>query len=474
MKIRIPSFTRNANIRRSTKKIGLVCLFLSAFGGYVGMPATNSFFSDQAEIAGASVSAGVWIPELTITVSPGEPDGKDGWYKTEPCVGLETTLDAKIFYTLGDGEKEYGDGCVKIPDGEWTFSAYAENDGNGNWRSPVVSRNFKVGYEEDEAEEGDVVINELMWMGSDGNSDDEWIELRNMTDEDIDISNWRIENGGSGSGHLQIPNGYSIEAEGYFLILKEKWDETAIDLDEDLGKDEGMTNVSSMDLKNTGEKLVLENKQGDVIDTAWKNRAWPAGENGDKKKSMERNDTPGDGTDGSDWHTCEDTSCNDVEFWKDADGKNYGTPLAENRSENDPTSDDQVEQDKQDQESETPAQEPVQETDSPILPDQDSAIDTAPIDDQTPEEDGLGTETDADIDASDEAAEPEENGSETDADDDAADENAKLEEDSENDGEDESDDNDDDDEEEASGADDEGRESDEESDSPAESSQVTE
>ncbi|MCD6334669.1 MAG: lamin tail domain-containing protein, partial [Candidatus Latescibacteria bacterium] len=40
------------------------------------------------------------------------------------------------------------------------------------------------------AASGDVVINELMWMGSTASSADEWIELRNTTDSEILLSGW--------------------------------------------------------------------------------------------------------------------------------------------------------------------------------------------------------------------------------------------------------------------------------------------
>jgi len=49
---------------------------------------------------------------------------------------------------------------------------------------------------------GDVVINEIMWMGSVGNSNDEWIELRNMTDADINLSGWKIDGAGSEPAQL--------------------------------------------------------------------------------------------------------------------------------------------------------------------------------------------------------------------------------------------------------------------------------
>jgi len=72
------------------------------------------------------------------------------------------------------------------------------------------------------ASPGDVVINELMWMGSDpnegGSTADEWIELRNMTGSSIDLDGWVLEKAATSGGNLTIPNGNSIPANGYFLI----------------------------------------------------------------------------------------------------------------------------------------------------------------------------------------------------------------------------------------------------------------
>jgi len=187
---------------------------------------------------------------------------------------------------------------------------------------------------------GDVVINEIMWSGSSGDADDEWIELRNMTDYDIDLSNWNINNAGMGSGpgaHLEIPHGYSIKAHGYFLITNNKWDETAINLIEDLANDEGLTHKPGLNLKNSGEELILKDKDNNVIDTAWQaDEDWPAGSNGAIKKSMERNNIPGAGALASSWHTCEDGSSTAL-YW-DAGRTELGTPGADNLSVNDSSS----------------------------------------------------------------------------------------------------------------------------------------
>lgn len=179
---------------------------------------------------------------------------------------------------------------------------------------------------------GDVIINEVMWMGSNGENDDEWIELKNMTNKDINLSNWNIVNGGTGVGsHIEIPNGYSIKANDYFLLTKRKWNETMVYLSSDLPKSRGYTHLAGgMNLHNDGEQLILEDKDGMMIDQTPLG-AWPAGNNGSLKQSMERNDIPGDGTVPANWHTCVSGAANGAPYW-DTTGTNFGTPLAANLS----------------------------------------------------------------------------------------------------------------------------------------------
>ncbi|TXH00559.1 MAG: hypothetical protein E6P95_03340 [Candidatus Moraniibacteriota bacterium] len=180
---------------------------------------------------------------------------------------------------------------------------------------------------------GDVIINEVMWMGSDGETSDEWIELKNMTARDINLSNWNIKQGGTGTGvgaHIEIPSGYSIKANSYFLITKKKWNETAIALTSDLAKSKGYTHVAGMKLEDEGEELVLENKDAMVIDRTPLG-GWPAGTNDELKQSMERNDVPGDGSLAANWHTCVSGAANGAPYW-DMAGINFGTPLAANLS----------------------------------------------------------------------------------------------------------------------------------------------
>lgn len=185
---------------------------------------------------------------------------------------------------------------------------------------------------------GDVVINEVMWMGTSLSSADEWIELRNMTDETIDLTGWSIEGAGEGSAAVIIPSG-SIEPHGFFLISNYAADESA--LADGLVVDHVTTAIS---LDNSGEQLTLWSDESVQIDQTPAG-GWAEGLNDTGtplRQSMERNSVPGDGTLDASWHTCIAPGCNDGVFWDAADGTDYGTPRATNLSENDPTADDFV------------------------------------------------------------------------------------------------------------------------------------
>ncbi len=182
---------------------------------------------------------------------------------------------------------------------------------------------------------GDVVINELMWTGSKSDPDDEWIELRNMKDSPIDISGWQLTYL-SGTGNVEklmltIPPGSSIRANGYFLITKLTEAESAINVKPDLTD-------SHVTLRNGDLQIKLYKgdwtDSGNLIDTADDAHGTPlAGSTTEtSRKSMERNDTPGDGTLAGSWHTCTEDGCNDGKYWKTANGNNYGTPGGANLS----------------------------------------------------------------------------------------------------------------------------------------------
>lgn len=174
---------------------------------------------------------------------------------------------------------------------------------------------------------GDVVINEIMWMGSTASSADEWIELKNMTNQAIPLTGWKLEKAGDGGTTLTIPTGKVIPANGYFLIANygKSHATSALDVEADFI-------TTSVELKQSANgNIVLKTADNDVIDTALGATAWPAGSHGTLEQSMERNDIPGDGTIAANWHTCVSGAANSAPYW-DTTGPNFGTPKAPNLS----------------------------------------------------------------------------------------------------------------------------------------------
>jgi hypothetical protein len=189
--------------------------------------------------------------------------------------------------------------------------------------------------------QGDVVINEIMWMGSDVSTADEWIELRNMTSNPIDLTGWTIENlGTSANPTITIPSG-TIAPNGYFLISNFMSTDANSALANTVTPDYQTTAIN---LTNSGEQLTLRDAGAVIIDQTPLG-AWAAGINvSATKQSMERSLVPGDGTVVANWYTCIDAGCASTTFW-DVAGVNYGTPRADNLSINDPTSPHYIEQD---------------------------------------------------------------------------------------------------------------------------------
>jgi hypothetical protein len=143
---------------------------------------------------------------------------------------------------------------------------------------------------------GDVVINEIMWMGSSASIADEWVELRNTTSNSIDMTGWILE--GAASTAITIPSGI-IPANGFFLIsnYSETSSSSILNVSSDLV-------TTAIQLDNTGLQISLKNPSNSIIDTADDGSGVPfAGSNGTPKKSMERNSVPGNGTQASNWHT---------------------------------------------------------------------------------------------------------------------------------------------------------------------------
>jgi len=181
---------------------------------------------------------------------------------------------------------------------------------------------------------GDVVINELMWMGSSKGASDEWIELRNTTGGTINISGWQLTKWvKSGTDHeefmLTIPGGSTIPAGGFFLIAQfpSGAPGSALNVEPDVI-------TTSVVLSNTDLqiKLFVSNwdSGGTLIDTAGDKSTPLKGEHETRppKKfySMERSNTFGDGAAASSWYTATVS----VGFDPGENIENRGTPKSVN------------------------------------------------------------------------------------------------------------------------------------------------
>ncbi len=185
-----------------------------------------------------------------------------------------------------------------------------------------------------------VVINEIAWMGTSYSASDEWIELYNNTEQDIDLMGWSLVWSHGTTSHSIVFSTSTtdtttatttISSNGFYLIERTK-DNTIRDIFAD--------QIYTGALSNNGEHLKLFDSQNNLIDEVNCVDNWFAGKNqkiGDDwlRISMERIISTSTGATSTDW------SGNNliVKNGKDAGGNNInGTPRFLNSVSISPTS----------------------------------------------------------------------------------------------------------------------------------------
>lgn len=118
-------------------------------------------------------------------------------------------------------------------------------------------------------------INEICWMGSTASANDEWLELKNLSSAEIDLSGWTL-NAADGAPKINLSG--TIPAGGYFLLERTS-DDSAPDAAADL--------IYTGSLGNSGEILELKDGAGNLVEAIDASLGWPAGDN-DTKQTMER------------------------------------------------------------------------------------------------------------------------------------------------------------------------------------------
>ncbi|MEX2054532.1 MAG: lamin tail domain-containing protein [Candidatus Colwellbacteria bacterium] len=168
----------------------------------------------------------------------------------------------------------------------------------------------------------EMLINEVAWMGgldSQGLTHaDEWIELKNISDEELDISHWQVLDIG-GDIHIVFPEETHIAPDEFLLLERKKVEDESVP-----GVDIDLRYTGA--LGNSNEGLRLLDKDCMLVDEVLADPAWPAGDN-TSKRTMER-------TDDFNWQTF---------VGEEATSGIWGTPKADNSEEEDVGDEDPVE-----------------------------------------------------------------------------------------------------------------------------------
>jgi len=113
-----------------------------------------------------------------------------------------------------------------------------------------------------------ILINEIAWMGTKENSNDEWIELKNNTDNIISLENYKLI-----IGEKEIPLKGKINPNSFFIL--ERTDDNSL-------PNIKANQIYTGSLKNSGTKIQLFN-QNKLIDEADFSLKWTCGNNSTKQ-----------------------------------------------------------------------------------------------------------------------------------------------------------------------------------------------
>ena len=122
----------------------------------------------------------------------------------------------------------------------------------------------------------DILINEIAWMGTENSSNDEWIELYNISNEDISLENYKLF-----IDEKEIKLKGIIKANSFYVL--ERTDESTLpNIKADL--------IYTGSIKNTGAKIILKDNKNNVIDEADFINGWTVGDNKTKQTAERIND----------------------------------------------------------------------------------------------------------------------------------------------------------------------------------------
>lgn len=122
-----------------------------------------------------------------------------------------------------------------------------------------------------------IIINEVAWMGNTNSANDEWIELKNISQETIHLSNWQLKNK-DGQIKIDFKESDLIPAAGFYLLERTN-DDSVQGVKADL--------IYTGAILNSEESLYLFDGNCQLQDEVESNPNWPGGDNF-AKRTMER------------------------------------------------------------------------------------------------------------------------------------------------------------------------------------------
>jgi hypothetical protein len=152
--------------------------------------------------------------------------------------------------TNGDGDPNdniFG-ASINVSGNSIQYYIYAENNNVGMF-SPVRAE-YEFYSLNAISNSSEIMMNEIYARGTTVNPD--WIEIYNSSDSDVDISGYKIYDGGGQTGSKpkkEFPAGSIIPSKGFFVIITEDG------------------SASAFGLSNSGETVWFENASGAIIDT---------------------------------------------------------------------------------------------------------------------------------------------------------------------------------------------------------------
>jgi hypothetical protein len=123
----------------------------------------------------------------------------------------------------------------------------------------------------------EVIFNEICWMGDKDSSYNEWIELKNISKNDLDLTGWQLKNKDE---KIKIVLEGKIKKDGFFIL--ERGEDALPEIESDF--------VFKGAIKNENEALFLFDKDCNLEDEVFANPNWPAGDNLTKRTAERKKD----------------------------------------------------------------------------------------------------------------------------------------------------------------------------------------